>query len=1638
MPDLAQLSDDELAKIAGVSLKSKTANILPDEETFQGWYGNWAKKSGMNINPDDPLHQYDYRAAYKAGVVPPEPGGHWPSKYKMPGHPNRYVEGHDTLMESMSDDELANIAGVKLSTEPKESLPSKVGKYAVGAAEAGTNLVQQAFTFLPSGLAYLGGLPFGRETAEKAMEKTANIDVAGTPLVYQPVTEEGKQIASLIPKGLEWAGEKAGKVGEWTGIPYAEPFLKSLPASIAVLLGAKGLMKGMKPKPIPEPKPIMPIIETIPKAEPMGEQPGLVGTDVNILPVPEMAVPMGEVPPLSTFQQMAPPLQRPVKPITGDIIPPVPPGLQGMKAAPRVEQKALPPGAYEMPAPVEQLPTGFEDFVKAQVEKPQAVPPGLGKKAKIVEQPIGEVAKPSESTIIEPMTPKKGAANIPPEITPKAVGGKNIKELRREQYKGTGGDDEPLIISTGSWKKFLPNPSSPPEVGGRVFAPPESTPSPKQPWEMTDAEIKDLKGKTLGEIGGFDITQDLSAEKSFTFLDFPKKGSEILADTDKYGMIGAERKWGIESKLRKGEKIPPEVLKDYPELIEKPIISIAKSAQERWDSAKLGKRLEWVKKAGWFTNQGKLSKLGEKITQTNWKELSTGARNPLERYITEDYPELKAGGWAKEREARVFKETQDKFAEEAASTETITEREARRLVEQIPVRKTMPTLAETNRERKGLIPPKLESLAQEARKYGSVEEWKSAIGKEPRGVTSLGPAALSPLSLKGGAVKQHGFKSLTDFYNQAIKGTGEVRERSPIYGVEENLSVLANLADQHSNAESFAQSIRKSEFRRIGLYESLRPRQTPTVSEGNIITTTLLPDVRYKVLEVSSQKILLKRIGATTEVSIKPSEVATIIKGEMESTREFPIKKSFIDDELKDWGYKNLEDFYAKYKNSTVTKHKSIDEVIKEEPTTPPENTELFKNPEGGFVSIDLGAVRTGVRQGIIGKATYQVKNILKEPAGKEILSSIDKADVGHHTAAGTYREIMNKAGFGKLSKEADEIFTFVAEGRGSEVMERFNKLPIDQKALVGEAVKAWETTRKSIFQRAATLGTQVLEETGKRRLIREVDNFLPRKLSDTVKDAMGKDVERFYEQVRKQTEKLDIENPEARFQQAAEKVWADWQAKQTTLDPVTQQAVDFMVSKGLRPAQAMRVIYGEMTQDLTGYYGHLERARTAPMLPDSFYERSGRKLVTSYIEGANKRLAEIEQWGPNSEKLAEMINRIKDPTEREIASKVVRMYTGAYGQEMKMNPALDKLMNEYFMNYEVASKIGLGTSTIPNIVQPLISSVFRNGMIKSLQGIKLLADKDMRSIIRGSGTNSNLMIKMLSGEIKEGHFQRVVDQFMHYHPFTGVNAFNNYLSASTAFVDATSLAKIAKQGSIFPGRTAWAARRLNKFYNIEAKNIKANGVLSEQQMKEVMFRAARDEQLQHNILKDPFYANDPRFRSLYLFKRFGYKQFNMIREHLWDEVTHGNPLPILRLVAAGYIGGGFVLEAKHLLTETGKWIASGGKDGIEFWRKQNPKFLNEMINRMTATGTLGFLTDLARPDPKGKLSAEQVGKNAAFLTTPVIGQEIKRGIEYAQGMGAPLKTGKKALKEQIPLARYLLPYEVEKKRSNLRRLKED
>lgn len=66
-----------------------------DRARFLMWYAQQAARHKLDLDPDNPLHFYDWQTAWQRGARA-DASGHWPSEYKLIGHPNLIIDGIDT------------------------------------------------------------------------------------------------------------------------------------------------------------------------------------------------------------------------------------------------------------------------------------------------------------------------------------------------------------------------------------------------------------------------------------------------------------------------------------------------------------------------------------------------------------------------------------------------------------------------------------------------------------------------------------------------------------------------------------------------------------------------------------------------------------------------------------------------------------------------------------------------------------------------------------------------------------------------------------------------------------------------------------------------------------------------------------------------------------------------------------------------------------------------------------------------------------------------------------------------------------------------------------------------------------------------------------------------------------------------------------------------------------------------------------------------------------------------------------------------------------------------------------------------------------------------------------------------------
>ena len=458
---------------------------------------------------------------------------------------------------------------------------------------------------------------------------------------------------------------------------------------------------------------------------------------------------------------------------------------------------------------------------------------------------------------------------------------------------------------------------------------------------------------------------------------------------------------------------------------------------------------------------------------------------------------------------------------------------------------------------------------------------------------------------------------------------------------------------------------------------------------------------------------------------------------------------------------------------------------------------------------------------------------------------------------------------------------------------------------------------------------------------------------------------------------------------------------------------------------------------------GNLEKSRKAE-LPDFMYERDARIVLSKYATDVAKRVAYVEFFGDKGQVIENRINALKnirdkttDPKKRTIIAKEIKWLDqmfDSFTNLIEVDPTKnwgDPRARNFFKNlvdFEVGTKIGLGYATIPNITQTGISTAVKAGYWNTFKGgIKLVMPtekgKEYRKLVRESGITNLSVFQMLVGlEPSSSIMGRFANLATKLSGFQAINKANQYLAAAAGkeYIDALMRAKKSKIG----WRRDWAEKSLRDL-DLDPRAAKQ----TERQTLEAMYRFSRDAQLQRNVLNDPLFFNDPRFRPLILFKRFGYKQFNWIRENLSKEFMRGNVLPILRLGVGGFLGAQFVTWSKKALNSflAGEEVYDENRlflpglppgtvldtMGNDINTDMSEYTWSDFLDHAASVGAFGFIADIA--------AAENKLRAVEFFIKPAIYQDAMKVIDALQriykdiddyGIGA----GKRSIKYLTPI----------------------
>ena len=399
----------------------------------------------------------------------------------------------------------------------------------------------------------------------------------------------------------------------------------------------------------------------------------------------------------------------------------------------------------------------------------------------------------------------------------------------------------------------------------------------------------------------------------------------------------------------------------------------------------------------------------------------------------------------------------------------------------------------------------------------------------------------------------------------------------------------------------------------------------------------------------------------------------------------------------------------------------------------------------------------------------------------------------------------------------------------------------------------------------------------------------------------------------------------------------------------------------------------------------NLEKERTKFELPLNFYERDSGAVLTNYLAQATKRIAYAQVVGKDGKGMYTLLKALdgkKLHTQAEMLRKAFDTYTGLIETDPKYNWNFKakNYLNE-FVNFQVATKIGLGFAVIPNVTQTLVSTALKLGYAPVMKGtFKYLTDKQFRKDVKeytGAGALEihSLIVGYQSGQTSTmSKFAELTTKGL---GFQGINRVNKIVSAYSALEAAKGWKALS---TAKPKTLRQAKKRDMAIRNLREMGVKdLNMKMTPKTMARVMYEFSRDAQLQKNVFLEPSFAANPKMQPFLLFKRFGYRQAEMIGRWTKQAYKDKDISFFLRLGAAGLAGGMFVNWAKATLS---KELA--GEDIYDDNYKLNVDgtayTVKDFFQGLMAVGAFGMVTDI--------IASESAWRSAEFALTPVIAQD--------------------------------------------------
>jgi hypothetical protein len=613
-------------------------------------------------------------------------------------------------------------------------------------------------------------------------------------------------------------------------------------------------------------------------------------------------------------------------------------------------------------------------------------------------------------------------------------------------------------------------------------------------------------------------------------------------------------------------------------------------------------------------------------------------------------------------------------------------------------------------------------------------------------------------------------------------------------------------------------------------------------------------------------------------------------------------------------------------------------------------------------------------------------ETVLRSEPGKRLAREMTEAQEYTEVLHSQFVERALKAGLGRIGERRGINISDVIEGRAEPLNDDVARLAGEIRGLFKEAFQKIREADIKVKERVpykrknGTIAYKTVFRTP-----REVENYVPRIIRSEISHRVFNNTQKLIEELKK------LQEGGASDQRLAN-IILEWLEKENPiLKSETREALEMAIARGEHPLDALRNLHRFMGDEL---FRPVLYPRTSPF-PEYFWERDMRILFPRYIQSISRRYGEAKIWGADARKMLDRLSEIAriDPDEAKRARFLLEVFTGKADIERKLPEFLRKAADLFF-EYEMYSKIYAGTAAMPNALQFSISTIPKGGVWRFLKVLnKIATDPEYRkNISQKSAMHTMTRASLIFGgyDPRYGRIRKAIDRVMQKHPFNVFNRMQSYLAAAVGEDAIKDWYRIANSPRNI--RRGFALRQLKRL-GVDPKKPLTRDIIDRK-----MIRFVIDTQLLRNVLKDPLWANDPRYRVFFLFSRFGYKQFRFAKEEIVKELLNGNFLPLLRAAALGYLGGELVVWGKNRLREfyegTASLIKYGKYEFVPRARMDRDRWWARAINNYAAIGSLGFFTDLFRVEDPTKYevppdAAKELYDNLKFIALPVAVNEI-------------------------------------------------